>query len=167
MWTVSRSATYDARSGDLDLKSNEYFGIAADIYAVPAMQFRLLYRRQETQLTFKQAGTGIVEDITDMTVEFWHLGVVKGIRKGNVRPFTAFTLGGTNFKYESQSDWKFSMILGLGAKVYVHPKIGILVAGNAAVSFTDAFLGIGTGGVSVGGTGIWQFDVTGGLILTL
>jgi len=166
VWTVSRSATYNATTGDLDLKNSDYWGIAADIYAVPVMQFRLLYRSQNTPLTFKRPG-GTIEELTDMKVEFWHLGVVKGMRRGNLRPFTSITIGGTNFKYEDQSDWKFSTILGLGAKIHFHPKIGLLLAGNAAVSFTDAFLGIGTGGLSLGGSGIWQFDLTAGLMLTL
>jgi len=165
VWTVSQSATYNLNSGDIDFKSGEYYGIALDIYKVPVMQIRLLYRRQDTQLTFKQAG--FTNDIADVSIEYWHIGAVKGIQKGNVKPFTTLSLGGTRYVYDGGDEWKFSMILGLGAKIHLNPKLGIMLAGQMPFSFTGAFLGVGGGGVSVGGTGIAQFDVTLGLIVTL
>ena len=64
-------------------------------------------------------------------------------------------------------DWKFSIILSLGAKIYVHEKIGFMLAGQMPWTFTDAFLGIGTGGLSIGGSGIVQFDLAAGLMITL
>jgi hypothetical protein len=166
VWTVSRSASYNLNGGDVDLKSGGYYGIAVDIYAVFFMQVRLLYRRQDTQLVFKRGG-GVTEDIGDMAVEYWHVGAVKGIQRGKVLPFTTFSLGGTRFAYDGGDDWKFSVLLGLGAKIHINEKIGLMVAGQMPLSFTDTFVGIGTGGVSLGGSGITQFDLTAGLMITL
>jgi opacity protein-like surface antigen len=166
VWTLSRNASYNLNSGDVDLKSGGYFGVAVDIYAVPYMQVRLLYRRQDTQLTFKRGG-GISETLGDLAVEYWHIGAVKGIQQGNILPFSTFSLGGTRFAYDGGDNWKFSILLGLGAKVHLNDRIGIMVSGQMPLSFTDAFVGVGTGGVSLGGTGITQFDVTGGLVITL
>lgn len=165
VWTVSQSATYNLNSGDFDFKSSDFWGIALDIYKIPVMQVRLLYRRQNTQLTFKQAG--VIQDLGDVAVEYWHIGAVKGIQKGNVKPFTAITLGATRYVYDSGDEWKFSLILGLGAKIRLNEKLGIMLSGNMPFTFTNAFLGIGGGGVSVGGTGIVQFDVAAGLMITL
>jgi hypothetical protein len=165
-WTLSQSATYGASVGDIDIKSGGFWGIAADIYAVPYMQIRLLYRRQDSKLTFKRGG-GIEEDISDLAVEYWHIGAVKGIRKGNLLPYSGITLGATRFVTDFEDNWKFSILISLGAKIYVNDRIGLMVAGQMPFSFTGAFVGVGTGGVSIGGTGIAQFDVVGGLVITL
>jgi hypothetical protein len=164
-WTLSKSATYNSYGGDFDLKSSGFWGVALDINAKPGVQARLLYRRQDTQLMWKQAN--LEQEVGDMAVEYWHVGAVGGMTKGNVMPFTSFTLGGTRFAYDGGDDWKFSILLSLGAKVYLNERIGLMVAGQMPFTFTDAFVGIGTGGFSFGGTGIFQFDVVGGLIITL
>jgi len=166
VWTISQSTTYNARGGDADFESGGFFGIAVDINLMPGIQPRLLYRRQDTKLTFKSAGT--TDDLGDIAVEYWHVGVVKAImKKDNVLPFTSITLGGTRFAHDSGDEWKFSVILGVGAKVYINEKIGLMVAGEMPWTFTNAFLGIGTGGLSIGGSGIIQFDIAAGLIISL
>ena len=169
-WTVSQSATItdqnnNIRTGDLDIKNSDFWGIAVDINAHPFAQLRLLYRRQDSQLTFKSAGT--TDDVGDMSVEYWQIGGIKGMVKGNVRPYSGLTLGGTRYNTDIGDDWKFSIILSLGAKIYLNERIGLTLGGNMPWTFTDAFLGIGTGGLSVGGSGIVQFDVIGGLIVNI
>jgi hypothetical protein len=149
----------------VDLKNGGFYGLAVDIYAVPFMQIRLLYRRQDTQVTWKSLG--VTQDLGDVAVEYWHVGAVKGMQKGKVKPFTALSLGGTRFAYDSGDNWYFSIIVSLGAKFYLNDRIGIMGSGQMGISFTDAFAGIGTGGVSIGGTGITQFDLLAGLIITL
>ena len=131
------------------------------------MQVRLLYRRQDTQLTFKHLGS--TDTLGDVAVEYWHVGGVgaKSMNNDKVMPFGSFSLGGTRYAVDVGDEWKFSIILGLGAKVYLNNRIGLMVAGQMPVTFTSAFLGIGTGGLSIGGTGIFQFDLTAGLIITI
>ena len=166
VWTISQSATYNGRGGDMDVKSSGFWGIAVDINAMPGLQGRLLYRRQDSQLTFKQGGT--TEDLGDIAVEYWHVGVVKAkMIKDNVMPFTSLSLGGTRYVFDDGDDWKFSVILSLGAKVYINDKIGLMFAGQLPMTFTSAFLGIGTGGLSIGGSGIVQLDLVAGLIITI
>jgi hypothetical protein len=166
VWTVSQGATYRGFAGDIDLESNGYWGVAVDINVHPFMQGRLLYRRQDTKLIFRRAG-GVTEDLGDMAVEYWHIGGVKGITKGNVKPFTSLTLGGTRYVSGGEDNWKFSVLISLGAKIYLNERIGLMVAGQMPFSFTGAWLGIGTGGASLGGTGIAQFDVTAGLTVSI
>ena len=164
VWTISQGAVINGFGGDIDFKSSSFYGIAVDLYAAPGIQGRLLYRRQETKLTFKRLGA--TTELADVSIDFWHIGVVKGITKGKVKPFTSFTIGGTRYGFSGESAWKFSAILGLGAKIHINEKLGLMVSGQMPFAFTGAFLGIGTGGVSVGGTGIGQFDVAAGLMIT-
>jgi len=164
-WTVSQSATYNVYSGDFDLKNSDFWGIAVDVSAKPGVQARLLYRRQDTEMTWKRAG--ITENLGDIGVEYWHVGAVGGMRNGNVMPYTSLTLGGTRYIHDTGDTWKFSIILSLGAKVYLNERIGLMVGGQMPFTFTDAFLGIGTGGMSLGGTGIVQLDLVAGLIIAI
>ncbi len=164
-WTVSQSATYNLQGGDLDFKNSEFWGIAIDINAKPGVQARLLYRRQDTKLTWKHLG--VTEELGDVAVEYWHVGAVGGIVKGNMMPFTSLTLGGTRYVTDLEDNWKFSIILSIGAKIHLNDRIGLMVAGQMPYTFTNAFLGIGTGGVTLGGYGIVQFDVVAGLIIKI
>ena len=168
-WTISRNATIyppgqPAVNGDFDIKDSGFWGIAADINVHPFAQLRLLYRRQDSDLTFKSRGT---TDSGPMSVEYLHIGGIKGMVKGKVRPFGGMTLGGTRFNTDAGDEWKFSMMISLGAKIYMNEKIGIMLGGDLPISFTDAFLGIGTGGLSIGGTGITQLDLVGGIMILL
>ena len=164
-WTGSQSGYYSGYNGELDFKDSDFWGIALDISAKPGVQARLLYRRQDTRMTWKQAGS--TEDVGDIGVEYWHIGAVGGMRNGNVLPYTGLTLGGTRYIAGGEDSWKFSIILSLGAKVYLNEKIGLMVGGQVPFTFTDAFVGVGTGGMSLGGTGIVQFDVVAGLIIMI
>lgn len=166
VWTWSKSAYYGAYSGDMDFESGGFWGIAGDINVRPGMQLRLLYRRQDTKVTWKQAG--IKNELGDIGVEYWHIGGVAGVQNGKVMPFTGLTLGTTRYILDGFDDeYKFSIILSIGAKVYLNERIGLMISGQMPFTFTDAFVGIGTGGMSFGGTGIVQMDVVGGLIITL
>ena len=54
IWSSGRAATYNGQSGDIDLESSEWFGVALDItLPVPGTQLELLYTRQDTDLLFK------------------------------------------------------------------------------------------------------------------
>lgn len=165
-WTVSQSATYNSVGGDLDIKSGTWWGIAVDVNSTPWAQLRLIYRRQESALTFKQAG--VTQDLGELDVEYYQIGGLKGLPQGNVKPYSGLSLGATRYVANSGEDnWKFSIIISLGAKIYLNDRIGLMLGGDMPWTFTDAFLGIGTGGLSVGGTGIVQFDVVGGVMIML
>ncbi|HEX6789919.1 MAG TPA: hypothetical protein VF247_01295, partial [Candidatus Krumholzibacteria bacterium] len=159
--------------GELDFSDAAYYGAALDFNVAPpgsykTAQVRLMYRRSDGDIEL--TGPGIGQPISvDAAVEYWHIGGVTGIMKGNNMPFATVTLGGTRLVAGDQDSWKFSMIFGLGVKVYTSPKMGIMIQGNWPITFTDtwggAYVGTGGAGLSIGGTGISQLDVGGGLIL--
>jgi hypothetical protein len=179
-WTLSHEVYYDYYAaypyGDLDVDDAAYYGAALDINVArgggKTGQLRLLYRREDSTVKFDPytITASSVPFSNDATIEYWHIGGLGGMVRGNAMPFTSITLGGTRLVANDEDEWKFSMIFGLGVKVYTSPKVGIMIQGNWPITFTDTWGGVafGTGGsgVAIGGTGVSQLDVGGGLIIT-
>jgi opacity protein-like surface antigen len=182
-WTMGMDVYFGNQLGELDFSDEVYYGGALDYTVSPPgsmkiAQVRLLYRREDGQLEAR----GITNRFTtDGSVEYLHIGGVTGVNKGKTMPFATVSLGATHFSVDDldsgslhvqgSDSWKFSMIFGLGVKVYTSEKIGFMIEGNWPITFTDAWGGVsvGTGGVSAGisGTGVSQLDVGGGLIIRL
>jgi hypothetical protein len=138
------------------------------------MQLELLYQRSDTKLTFRPTATRVKEDISDMAVEYWQIGAVQGVQNDQIMPFGMVTLGATHYIYDSpgfENSWRFSMILGLGAKFYVNEKIALRVQGRMPYTFfgSSVGIGVGTGGgyVGIGGYGVAQWDLSLGLAILL
>jgi len=159
--------------GEIDFSDTGYYGGALDFKVSPpgsykVVQARLMYRRSDGNIQLR--GFGNIADI-DAAIEYWQIGAVSGLMRGNALPFASVTLGGTRLVAGGEDQWKFSMIFGLGVKVYGQGKLGFMLNGNFPITFTDSWGGVtvGTGGlgVGIGGTGISQLDVGGGLIIRL
>ncbi|HEX5132474.1 MAG TPA: hypothetical protein VFX92_08305 [Candidatus Krumholzibacteria bacterium] len=169
-WTMSMDVYAGITPGELDFTDSGYYGAALDVnLARPGQktaQVRLMYRRSDGEVELR---TLTDRQSADASIEYWQIGGVGGLKRGNAMPFTCVTLGGTRLVAGDRDDWKFSMIFGLGVKVYASPKIGFMIQGNWPITFTDTWGGVtvGTGGagVAIGGTGISQLDVGGGLIV--
>jgi hypothetical protein len=172
VWTLSQDVVIGSAFGEIDIKDMAFYGGALDINLAKRSQktgqLRLLYRRSDSEAEFRSALPTVTQDIA---VEYLHIGGVGGYQRGNVMPFTSITLGTTRFSGDGGDDWKFSMIFGLGVKVYTEGRVGFMFEGSWPITFTDAYGGVsfGTGGVSpsIGGTGISQLDVGGGVIIKL
>ncbi len=172
-FTMSQDVYFGLTGGEFDVKDNGFWGVALDFNVVRQAdkqgQVRLMYRREDSELQFRPY-IGQTATI-DCGIEYWQIGGLGGITRGNVMPFTAVTLGATRLSADNQDEWKFSMIFGLGVKVYTQGKIGFMIQGNWPITFTDTWGGVtvGTGGAGIGfgGTGISQLDIGGGLIISL
>jgi len=182
-WTMSMDVIANGQPGELDFSDEVYYGGALDYKVSPPgsmkeAQVRLMYRRSDGQVELR----GFTDRFkADAAVEYWQIGGVTGISRGKALPFASVTLGGTHLivkdskigtvNVQGDDSWKFSMIFGLGVKIYTSPKIGIMLDANWPITFTDTWGGVtvGTGGVNAGisGTGISQLDVGGGLIIRL
>ena len=182
-WTMSMDVIAGGEPGELDFSDEVYYGGALDFTVSPPgsmkeAQVRLMYRRSDGQIQVR----GFTDRFNaDGAVEYWQIGGVTGMNKGKAMPFASVTLGGTRLilkdstvdgvKIQGDDSWKFSMIFGLGVKVYNSPKVGVMLQANWPITFTDAWGGVtvGTGGAGVGisGTGISQLDLGGGLIIRL
>jgi hypothetical protein len=184
-WTLSMDVVGATTAGTLDFTDKAYYGGALDVTVSPPgsmkeAQVRLMYRRSDGQVQYRSRSfTNSVS--TDAAIEYWQIGGVTGISRGKSLPFATVTLGATRLitkdqtvgasAIQGQDLWKFSMIFGLGVKVYSSPKLGLMLQANWPITFTDTWGGVtvGTGGagVAIGGTGISQLDLGAGLIIRL
>ncbi len=184
---IEFSATYgsmwggniDTWSGKLRTATGPSLGLALDIPVHPAMAVELSYTRQEGALDYDSRGS--VTKLTDMSVNFWQIGVVRGLTSGKVRPFVTTALGATYFSpsestvdleeetYNISSMTKFSLMIGAGFKAYFGEaqKIGLRASIKTFPTLynTEGGLWFGGGGASVGvsGNAIWQWEAAAGL----
>lgn len=162
-----------AVQGDISIKDSDFWGLALDIPIPAGVQVELLYHRQDSKLELKQRGTNVKEPLFDMSVEYFQIGGLRGLPKGNTLPYGIFTLGATRFHPKDPSyndEWKFSATLGLGVKVYASERVGLRLQGNLLIPFqwSGGSLWCGTSGCSVGvssGSAIIQGNVLGGLFI--
>ncbi len=172
-FTISQDVYIGLEGGEIDVNDAAFWGIAIDINAVrqPGKmgQVRLMYRREDSDVVFRPYVPGDPVQSADAFLEYWQIGGLGGVQRGKAMPFTSVTLGATHWGAGDIDDWAFSMIFGLGVKVYTSPKVGVMIQGNWPITFTDMWGGVyaGTGGVSAGvsGTGVSQIDIGGGLII--
>jgi hypothetical protein len=171
MWTFARRVTTIEGTGDLDIKNSPYWGVEVDFNLQPGAQLALLYSRQDSELTFKRGAGGGTQDVTGISVEYFQIGGIGGMKQGNTLPFGMVTLGATRFAFDKYNNdvWKFSVMLAFGAKVYATDVIGLRVQASLPFTFVSGGMGIGcgTGGcyTTVTGSGIAQFGVSAGLTI--
>ena len=168
VWSFGKDFYYGTVGGTLDFKDSGYFGVNLDVSVRPGSQVRLMYRRQDTEVVFRDA---FDQQTFDAAIEYWHIGGITGVQRGNMLPYGMITLGGTRYLAQDDDVWKFSMIFGLGAKIYTNGKFGLQVQGSFPFTIIDGGGSISCGGggcfTSIGGSGLSQIDVSGGLIIGL
>jgi opacity protein-like surface antigen len=166
--------------GNLRLQDDMSYGVVLDYTLNRQAQLEFSYTRQDTKLEFNEFQGGR-RPIYDVSVNYWQLG---GLYRFNptatVRPFLTGTLGFTYYGVGDQldddaprinSDTFFSMVFGGGVKIFPSERIGIRLAGHLYSTIISSGGGFwcGTGGCGVGlsGWGVWQGDVSAGLIIAM
>ena len=170
VWTGSRDVVLGTTVGNLDIGDSGFWGIAADFTVQPGVgQAEITYSRQDSQLKFA-APLGGANEAVDVAVEYIHAGGLGGVQRGNLFTFVTLTLGATHINYKGSSrsdDWKFSTIFGFGAKAYVSDKLGLRAQLRFPFTFVSGggSIACGSGGCfsTVGGQGLFQFDLAGGV----
>jgi hypothetical protein len=155
---------------DLDIGNSPVWGVEVDVNLHAGAQLALLYSRQDSDLSYKSGG--IKNDVTDLSVEYFQIGGIGGVKQGKVLPFGMVTLGATRFAFKdlpAASDlWNFSIVLGLGAKVYATDRIGLRFQATLPWTMMSGGAGIGCGFngcyATVGGVGVAQFLATAGVM---
>lgn len=170
-WTFAREVIYNSFGGSVDVKDAAHYGGTLDAYVQHGKAVRLMYQRQDSKLTFQPRGLPKTE-LADVAVEYFQLGGLAGTPKGTVLPYGMFTLGATRLSYsniDADDNWRFSMILGFGVKKYMGQKLGLQVEGQIPYTWIDASGSVACGSFgcvsTVGGTGVGQANVGGGLFL--
>jgi hypothetical protein len=155
----------------VDVKDAAHYGGTLDAYVQHGKAVRLMYQRQDSKLTFQPRGLPKA-DVADVAIEYFQLGGLAGTPKGTILPYGMFTLGATRLSYsniDADDNWRFSMILGFGVKKYMGQKLGLQVEGQIPYTWIDASGSVACGSFgcisTVGGTGVGQANVGGGLFL--
>jgi hypothetical protein len=160
VWDSAREKTY---SFDPSLA----YGGALNFSISPAWRFELLYSRQETQLS----GEGLSPSF-DVTIERYLAGFQEEKGEGNVRWFGTVWFGATRFvpgQGDVGSETKFSAAVGLGVKTFPVKNVGLRFEARGFYTLVKgeggAFCANGSCLFAFSGTGLWQGDVSGGLIV--
>jgi hypothetical protein len=163
--------SFEVLEGKLRIRDNWNFGVILDFTLMPGFQIELIYSHQDSELRLKQP---LLEPIYlfDAAVEYFHIGALRELKGGKVRPFATGTIGFTHFNPKPaglSSEWRFSGNIGLGVKVLPSERIGLRLQGRLMLPFISEgagfFVGPGGGYVTVSGEILVQWDVSAGLIL--
>ena len=164
--------TLDGFDGRYSIKPGFGFTGLVDITLRPGAQLELMYNRQETVERFQSFGSGIREDLWDVTVQYFQVGGLGYVKKGVAEPFGVFTLGLTSYSPAPSNvsgETRFSGTLGAGAKVFPSQRFGLRFEGRLMMTFLSSSVGLGcgTGGCSGGlwGWGVAQGVFSGGATL--
>jgi len=184
---IELSATYGSMwggnistyNGKLRTATGPSLGIALDFPLHPAMSLEVSYTRQDGGVDYDSRGSK--ERLTDMSVNYWQIGAIRGLIDGKVRPFVTTSLGATYYspsessvtidgdEYNVSSNTKFSFTIGVGFKTYFGEaeKIGLRASFKTMPTLYNTGGGVwfGAGGASLGVTGnaIWQWEAAAGL----
>ena len=183
MWGGNINLSYGLNSRTLRTGTGPSYGLALAYNLHPMQAIEISYTRQDGSLDLDYKG---IRTLTDMSVNVWHIGSVRYLAPGKVRPFVLVSLGATYFSPSSasfildeddpgntevftESSTKFSFNFGLGVKSYFGEaeKIGIRATFKVMPTLYDAwggmYFGGGGAGLTVSGNAIWQWEAAIGL----
>jgi hypothetical protein len=168
-------------AGDLSTKGEMNYGAYLNVNVRPGGQLELVYSRQESELQLKGIG-GLNQKLTDMSIEYFHIGGLGYMQQGPAQPFGSFTLGATRYNPKQSTievedrpplavsdEWRFSIILGAGVKYFASERIGLRLQGHLSGTFLDTgggvFCGFGDCSLGLFGSGVLQGDLSGGVVV--
>jgi hypothetical protein len=160
--------------GKLDLDNGMNYGASLLVPIETILDVEINYTRMESTGSFSPyagfPGYDYLE--TDIATNYIQIGGIKKLLPpgSKAQPFGSFAVGATWFTADSYSDvWRFSVTAGLGVKVMLSDKVGIMLRGRLMMpmTFGGASFYLGTGG-SGAALNAWvapfQGDFNGGLI---
>jgi len=152
------------------------YGLSLIIPVREVMDVEVNYTRMDGNGRFTAyAGHGITDKETPMSTNYFQIGALKSLSLSNpqIRPFGSFSLGATWFDMANYDDRVlFSATLGLGAKIMITERIGIIVRGRLMLPMffggVGFYAGTGGSGLSLNSyAALVQGDFNGGLIFKL
>ncbi len=149
-------------------KSGLNWGGSIDFAIGGTWRFEAYYSRQDTELQSE----GLAGAAFDVKVERLMVGFQEEKGEGSVKFFGTILFGATRYTPANSalsSDTRFSAALGLGVKSFFTPNVGLRLESHAFYTSVKSGGGVfctaGTCIFRYSGSGIWQGDVTAGLII--
>ena len=168
--------------GELKIKDNINYGVSVIVPDINwGTDLEINYTRMDSRSTIQPYNNfpGYDYKEFDLSVNYIQVGAIKTFSDDDVfKPFGSFSLGTTIFspKTDYSNVWRFSITLGLGAKIAISERVGVILRGRLMIPMVFAgvggYYGIGSGG-SNGGlyvnsySSIVQGDFSGGLYFSL
>jgi hypothetical protein len=167
--------------GKLNLRDNAEFGISLIVPDVKfATDLEISYSRMDGSADFIAYSADYHDRSFDLSTNYFQIGVLKNFTADErIQPFGSFSLGATLFspkESELSDTWRFSVTMGLGAKIFFSDRIGLILRGRLMMPMyfggVNGWCGFGTGGsncgLSLNGySSLFQGDFTGGLVFKL
>jgi len=159
----------DGTGVELDLAEEETYGIVIGMDVSPGKQYEFFYSYQSSRLT--SGGTVDPSALTDMDVEYFHIGGRDYWDSGAVRTFVVGAVGATHFDLHSSSlsaETRFSISAGGGVELAVSERVGIRLEGRGFATLFDGegsfFCDSSSGCVILVSSNVFlQFEVAAGL----
>jgi hypothetical protein len=154
-----------ALGDDRSFAADTFYGGALDLRVSPGWNVEFGYARQPTRLE----GGGLPP--FGVTLERYLVGIQEEKGDQKVRWFGTFSLGATRFVPEAGFDatTKFTGGVDLGLKAFFTKNVGLRMEVRGFYTVVNGSGGVacvnGTCLFAFNGTGLWQGDVGGGLIL--
>jgi opacity protein-like surface antigen len=180
-------ASTNSYYGKLRYRDGESYQIAMNFDIVDVAEIELSYNMSQSYLeidnySYYPGNAPGYGNRIDANYHFYQIGVLKGIRMGNIKPYGLMTLGAAQMTFSDKSQisegystsdvWRFAFNLGLGAKLYLTDRVGIRLQGklNLPISGVGFGIGCGGGGCSSGVSTTSYFvqgEIQAGLIVVL
>lgn len=166
--------------GRLKVSDGMNYGLSVIVPNVKyATDLEISYSRLDSKAKFTAYQFGYSDEEVNLSTNYFQVGVLKSLGgTDQIKPFGSFSMGATVFspKVSDYSDtWRFSITLGLGAKLMITDRVGIMVRGRLMMPMNfggvGGYYGVGSGG-SGGGlyvdsyAALIQGDFSAGLILS-
>jgi hypothetical protein len=175
VWSRGYDVLLGNQRGNLNTEAGAMWGVAVSYSLSDELtRIEVLYNRQDTEMTAEFGGDKTAID--DVSIDYLQAGGLFGVERKNAVWFTSLSLGTTRLRIapaggRGSDEWRFSIIFGLGAKRYFNDRIGLRAQVRAPYMYvedTAAFICDEAGCLkSAGGRGIWQFDLSLGLMIRL
>ena len=164
--------------GKLKVDDGVNYGVSLLIPVQSLVDVEINYTRMNSRASFRSySGYPLVSDydIENLSTNYIQVGGISKFYSSNtkVAPFGSFSVGATWFTAPDISAvWKFSVTAGLGVKIMLSDRIGIMLRGRLMMpmSFagTSFYFGSGGSGLSLNSVvAPFQGDFNGGLIIKL
>ncbi len=163
--------------GEVKIENGTNYGASLIVPVQTIMDIEINYTRMESKASFSpyMGYPGLEYKETQLTTNYIQVGAMKKLLPpgSKAQPFTSVSLGASWAGSSDFSDvWRFAISFGLGVKVMVSERIGIIARGRLLMPMTFGsagfYFGTGGSGLSVNSwVAPFQGDFNGGLVFKL
>jgi len=161
-------------TGELKIVNGINYGLIFDISLNNDLQLEFHVERQNSELILRENESQDEVKLTDLTVDYYQVGLVIQPNTGATRVFIDFTFGLTRFdaKENLESEMRYSTGLALGLKRYLNKKIGLRLQSRWTATYiqsTNQMFCENSGPCFAVPKTVFmnQVDISGGLIIVL